>query len=191
MSETARPEATFSDLLALGDVPAEVLRGVLVYKPEPSAEHGDSQLALGAFLRQHFHRPAGRGGPGGWWILTEVDVQLGPHDIVRPDVAGWRRERTPERPAGRPIAARPDWICEVLSESNAATDQVDKFRLYAEARVPFYWICDPARRILTVYRLDGDGFAVALQAKADETVTAPPFETMPLRIGILFGEDPD
>ncbi len=183
--------ASFSDLLALGDVPAEVLRGVLVYKAEPSAEHGDSQLALGAFLRQHFHRAPGRGGPGGWWILTEVDVQLGPHDIVRPDVAGWRRERTPERPAGRPIRARPHWICEVLSESNAATDQVDKFRPYAEAGIPFYWICDPGRRILTVYRLVADGFAVALQAKAGENATAPPFETIPLRLGILFGEDPD
>ena len=191
MSEGARSLASFSDLLALGDAPAEVVRGVVVYKAEPSAEHGDSQLALGAFLRQHFHRPPGRGGPGGWWILTEVDVQLGPHDIVRPDVAGWRREHTPERPVGRPIAARPDWICEVLSESNAATDQVDKFRLYAEARVPFYWICDPTRRILTVYRLVADGFAVALQAKAGELVTAPPFESIPLRIGILFGEDPD
>lgn len=53
------------------------------------------------------------------------------------------------------------------------------------------WICDPGRRILTIYRLDGDGFAVALQAKDGEIATAPPFETMPLRLGILFGEDPD
>ena len=35
----------------------------------------------------------GRGGPGGWWILLDVDVRLSPHDIVRPDVSGWRRER--------------------------------------------------------------------------------------------------
>jgi Uma2 family endonuclease len=55
----------------------------------------------------------------------------------------------PERPAGRPISVRPDFICEVLSESNAATDEVDKFRVYASSGVPFYWIGDPQRRILT------------------------------------------
>jgi Uma2 family endonuclease len=86
---------------------------------------------------------------------------------------------------------RPDFICEVLSASNASVDQVDKFRAYAEHGVPFYWIGDPERKILTVYRLEDAGCAVALQAKAGETVRAPPFEAVPLAVGLLFGEDPD
>jgi hypothetical protein len=32
---------------------------------------------------------------------------------------------------------------------------------------------------------------VALQAKLGETVHAPPFEAVALRVGLLFGEDPD
>jgi Uma2 family endonuclease len=191
MSDPAHKLLTAADLLALGDVSAEILHGNLVYKAEPSAEHGYSQLALGAFLWQHFHRRGDRGGPGGWWILTEVDVQLAAHQICRPDVVGWRRDRVPERPSGRPIGIRPDFICEILSESNAAADQVDKFRVYAASGVPFYWISDPSRKILTVYRLDGAGYAVALQAKHGETVHAPPFEAVPLRVGLLFGDDPD
>jgi Uma2 family endonuclease len=170
--------------LKLGDAPAEVINGVVTYKAEPSAEHADAQLGLGSFLRQHFHRAPGRGGPGGWWILTELDVELEEHEVYRPDVAGWRRDCTPERPRGRPVAIRPDWTCEILSESNAATDQVDKFRVYASNAVPFYWMGDPARRILTVYRLEGASYAVALQAKLGEIVHAPPFDAVP-------GEDPD
>ncbi len=85
----------------------------------------------------------------------------------------------------------PDWVCEILSASNAATDQVDKFRVYASSGVPFYWIGDPDRRILTAYRLDGATYSVAVQAKAGETVRAPPFEAVPLRVGFLFGEDAD
>lgn len=191
MSDPARKLATARELAALGDVSAEVVRGVIVYKAEPSAEHADAQLAVAAFLRQHFHRNSGKGGPGGWWILTEVDVELATHEVFRPDVAGWRREQTPERPAGRPVRLRPDFVCEVLSESNAATDQVDKFRTYAASGVGFYWIADPARRILTVYRLLNDGYAVALQAKHGEVVHAPPFDALALRVGLLFGEDPD
>jgi Uma2 family endonuclease len=191
MSGTARRFATAADLIALGDASAEVINGVVTYKAEPSAEHADAQLGLGSFLRQNFHRASGRGGPGGWWILTEVDVQLATHEVYRPDVAGWRRDRVPERPTGRPVEIRPDFICEILSESNAATDQVDKFRVYASNGVPFYWIGDPTRKILTVYRLDGGTYAVALQAKHGEIVQAPPFDAVALRVGLLFGEDPD
>ena len=183
--------ATARDLIALGDARAEVIHGVIVYKAEPSAEHGDAQLALGSFLRQQFHRESGRGGPGGWWILTEVDVELAAHEVYRPDISGWRRERMPERPSGRPITLRPDFICEVLSESNAATDQVDKFRVYASSGVPFYGIGDPGRKILTIYHLEGATYTVALQAKHGETVHAPPFDAIALRVGLLFGEDPD
>jgi Uma2 family endonuclease len=82
-------------------------------------------------------------------------------------------------------------VCEVLSASNAATDQVDKFRVYASSGVPFYWSVDPERRILTVYRLDASTYSVALQAKQGESVHAPPFEVISLRVGLLFGEDPD
>jgi Uma2 family endonuclease len=191
MSSAAERLATASDLSALGDAPAEVVGGAIVYKAQPSAEHGDAQAALASFLRHSFHRPSGKGGPGGWWIPTEVDVELRRHEVYRPDLAGWRRDRVPERPTGRPIAVRPDWVCEILSSSNAATDQVDKFRVYAESGLPFYWIADPERRILAVYRLEGPTFSVALQAKAGETVSAPPFEAVPLRVGLLFGEDPD
>lgn len=191
MPSTAPKLLTYADIVALGDAPVEIVGGSLVYKAEPSAEHGDAQLAVGSFLRQHFHRKSGPGGPGGWRILTEVDVELDVHDVVRPDVCGWRRERVPERPSGRPIATRPDWICEILSASNAAADQVDKFRLYARAGVPFYWMGDPERRILSVYRLEQSGYSVALQAKHGEVVHAPPFEAVALRIGLLFGDDPD
>jgi Uma2 family endonuclease len=191
VSGAARKLATIGDLVALGDAAAEVIQGVIVYKADPSAEHGDAQLALGSFLRQHFHRAGGPSGPGGWRLLTEVDVELAAHDIYRPDVSGWRRDRVPQRPLGRPISVRPDFVCEILSESNAATDQVDKFRVYAASGVPFYWIADPSRKILTVYRLEGAGYAVALQAKHGEVVNAPPFEAVPLRVGVLFGDDPD
>src|SRR5688572_20581862 len=191
MASPAHRLRTAEDLVALGDAPAEVVRGTIVYKADPSAEHGDAQAGLVSIIRQAFHRRSGQGGPGGWWILTEVDVELGAHDVYRPDLVGWRRERVPERPMGRPIRQRPDWVCEILSTSNAATDQVDKFRVYASSGVPFYWLADPERRILTVHRLEGANYTVLLQAKQGETVEAPPFEAVPLRVGLLFGDDPD
>ena len=180
--------ATFDDLVGLPpDARCEIVAGVVIEKAAPSAEHGDAQLGLGSFVRDRFHR--GDGGRGGWWILSEVDVELSAHDVVRPDLVGWRRERLPTRPTGRPVRVRPDWICEVLSPSNASTDLVDKFRLYASTGVPHYWVADPERAVLTVYRLGARGYEVALQAKRGEAVRAEPFEAVELEVGRMFGDE--
>lgn len=63
----------------------------------------------------------GEGGPGGWWLLDEPEVHFpDPAEpegiqVVDPDLAGWRRERTPELPETAYFPLAPDWICEVLS----------------------------------------------------------------------------
>ena len=60
-------------------------------------------------------RPPGGRFPGGWWFETEVEIEFETHEIYRPDIVGWRRERSAQRPTGTPIRLRPDWICEILS----------------------------------------------------------------------------
>jgi Uma2 family endonuclease len=185
--------ATAQDLLALPDeARTEVIHGALVDKAAPSAEHGDAQLALGERLRGRFHRKSGSGdAPGGWWILVEVEVEFETHEVFRPDLVGWKRERVPERPRGRPVRVRPDWVCEVLSPSNAKTDLVDKFQVLHRCAVPHYWILDPEREVLTVHRWERDGYLVVLQAARGHTVRAEPFEAMELKVGLLFGDEPE
>jgi len=71
-------------------------------------------------------------------MFFEVDVALSEHDIVRPDLSGWRRERLPRPGPTRPIDVVPDWMCEVLSPSTAARDRVTKRALYAKSGVAHY-----------------------------------------------------
>jgi Putative restriction endonuclease len=93
--------------------------------------------SLGPFDR----RPGGRG-PSGWIFATEVDIYFDPKNTLRPDVAGWRRERLSELPAEVPIRVVPDWTCEVLS-SNKRNDLVKKKRVYHQDHVAHYWVVDP------------------------------------------------
>jgi Uma2 family endonuclease len=109
---------------------------------------------------------------------------------VRPDVVGWRRERCPQRPSGTPIHLVPDWVCEVLSASNASRDTVTKLRLYHRERVPHYWIVDPASATLTVMRWTEPGYLTVLAAERGEIVRAEPFDAIELEVGPLFGDDP-
>jgi Uma2 family endonuclease len=190
---TPRPSrlATAADLAAWPSERAEVVAGTIVEKAGPSYEHGDAQSALSAALRGPFHRRSGgSGGPGGWWFATEVEIELEEHEVYLPDIAGWRRERVPERPSGRALRIRPDWVCEILSPSNADHDLVRKLRVYQRCAVPHYWVVDPERRVLIVHRWTEAGYVVALTATAGETVRAEPFDAIELAVGVLFGEEP-
>ena len=187
-----RKLATAGDLLAQpGDRALEVIHGALVEKAAPAGEHGDAQLGLGEVLRRGFHRRSGGGGglPGGWWILVEVDVELETHEVYRPDLVGWRRDRMPERPRGRPVRVRPDWVCEILSPSTARVDLMTKLQVLQRCGVPHYWIVDPDRELLTVHRWTDAGYLVVLQATKGQTVRAEPFDAIELRVGVMFGEE--
>jgi Uma2 family endonuclease len=173
------------------DARLELIDGEFVEKAAPTVQHGRVQGRTMVSVGAPFDRRlGGPGGPGGWWIATEVDVVLDGRGY-RPDLAGWRRERLPELPAGRPVELRPDWICEILSESNRNVDTVKKVRRYHQAGVPHYWILDPVDRTLTVYRNGPDGYLVALAAEAGETVRAEPFDAIELSVSELLGDDPE
>jgi Uma2 family endonuclease len=168
----------------------ELIDGQLTQKAEPSGEHGDAQAGIVAAVRLPYQRKRGAGGPGGWWIATEVEVQLGEDALVRPDVLGWRRDRCSERPMGTPVSIRPGWICEVVSPSHATDDTVKKLRLYHRSGIPHYWLVDPRDATLTVMRWTKDGYVTLLRAERGERVLAEPFEEVELELGTLFGDDP-
>lgn len=185
-------DATFADLAALADdVHAEVINGVIVEKASPTMEHGQCQVKVGAFLDRRFARRPGGRWPGGWWFGTEVDVEYDAHQIYRHDAVGWRRDRVPQCPTGRPIRIRADWVCELLSPSNENRDLVDKMRVLHAAGVPHYWIGHPEEKILVAHRWTESGYLIALTAKSGETVRAEPFDAVELRVGILFGDEED
>jgi Uma2 family endonuclease len=183
--------ATYQDLLELPEnLRGEIVAGELRTGPSALPKHSRAMRALGGAIGKPFDDDDGRGGPGGWWILLDVDVQLTEHDIVRPDVAGWRRERLPAPWDARPIEVAPDWICEILSPSNAAYDRVTKAQLYANHGVAHFWLLDPAERILEAFELSGELWTRI--GSYDDTAKAriKPFEAIELDVGALFPPKP-
>ena len=179
--------ATYDDLLRLpDDVRGEVLAGHVITAPAPLPKHSKAQGALRSFVGRPYDDDDGHGGPGGWWIFVEVDVQFGDHDIVRPDLAGWRRERLTDPGERRPIDVSPDWVCEVLSPSTAARDRVTKRALYAQHGVRHYWIVDVDARTLESFELVDGRWVLA--GSYDDTTTAriAPFDGVELSVDRLF-----
>jgi Uma2 family endonuclease len=168
----------------------ELVDGELIEKAAPGFDHGVAQGNTITAVGGQFGGPSGIANrPGGWWLSLEVDVLLD-GNVFRPDIAGWRRERLADRPKLRPVTVRPDWICEILSESNRRHDTVVKLRHYHQAGVPHYWIVDGAERTLTVHRHTVDGYLVAMRADASARVRAEPFDAIELDVAVLLGDDP-
>ena len=190
MTETARKLATGDDLLATPNDGRtyEIIAGAMEALPRPRPGHGNAQALLSGELTRPFQR--GRGGPGGWWIIIEPDVEFTANDIVVPDLVGWKRDNVPEFPHARPIRFVPDWICEVLSPTNQKRDRVVKADLYLKSGVPVYWILNVQERTLDAYSAK-EGSWVRLGAWTDgDTPRIPPFGAIELEVEGLFPPPP-
>jgi Uma2 family endonuclease len=182
-------EELMSRLEALGPLEkGEIIDGELFVQPRPRFRHGRSNTFLGHHLGGSFDFD--EQGPGGWWILVEPGIELPGAPEVSPDLAGWRRERMPVPPRDEPIRVVPDWVCEVLSVSNARYDRTRKFPFYARAGVAWLWIVDPAECTLEVRKLE-NGLWTVLHTFGDEAVVrAEPFDAIELPLGRMWLPEP-
>jgi Uma2 family endonuclease len=165
---------------------AEIINGTLYIMPRPAPRHANASSVLGVELGGAFQR--GRGGPGGWWILDEPELQLDAKAPVVPDLAGWRAERMPELPETAYFTITPDWVCEVLSRSTEKIDRDDKLPYYAAHRVRHVWLLDPIEKRLEVYALDDAAArwrAVRIY-EGDVAVRAEPFDAIELDLSALW-----
>jgi hypothetical protein len=70
----------------------EILNGQLHTQPRPAGPHARAESVLQIEIGGPFD--LGRGGPGGWWILIELEIHfVRDTEVCVPDLAGWRRKR--------------------------------------------------------------------------------------------------
>jgi len=189
-SHRDRPKrpATYDDLLAVPDhFVAEIVDGELHVSPRPALRHSRAASSLGGILGPAFQ--FGNGGPGGWWILFEPEIHLR-HDVVVPDLAGWRRERMPEIPETVWTDLPPDWLCEILSPSTSRLDRTGKLFVYGREKIPWVWLLDPIAQTLEVLELSDGRWTIAGLHSGSEIVHAPPFEAIPIDLTLLWGGIP-
>lgn len=184
VGQEPKRRATYEDLLALPEhVVGQLIDGELMVMPRPASPHARVTFNLSGELYAPFER--GRGGPGGWHLLSEPELHFG-EDVLVPDLAGWRRERMPEVPRVPYFTLAPDWVCEVLSPSTKTLDRVRKRRIYAREGVRHVWLIDPEERTLEVFRLEEGQWAQGGTYAGEARVRAAPFEALELELGVLW-----
>lgn len=187
MPQPLKKPATYEDLFAVPEnATGEIVAGELIVTPRPSRRHSQVESALCAELKAPFD--FGRGGPGGWVILIEPEIQLGEHTLV-PDLAGWREERFPVSEDHNWISATPDWLCEILSPNTVRLDRITKMSIYRDHAVPHVWLVDPVAKTLEVFGIGPSRTWLTLGLYAeDPTIRAEPFQEVAIELRHLWME---
>ncbi len=82
MSEPQKKKAAYDDLFNIPEnMTGEIINGELVVTPRPSKGHALASSYLGAEVIPPYCLGRG-GGPGGWVILAEPEIQFGENILV-------------------------------------------------------------------------------------------------------------
>lgn len=171
---------------------AEIIAGELHTMPRPGRRHTKASSRLIISLGAAFWRDGGS--VGGWVILHEPEIHLGPKpDKIVPDLAGWRSERMPDEVGDEDSAfydVAPDWVCEVLSPRTEASDRIKKMNIYRREGVGHMWLLHPIARTLEIYRLGGSHYILLDTFGEDQVVRAEPFDAIEIPLQLLWMNPP-
>lgn len=155
---------TEEEYFALGETldRVELFDGALVVSPSPSSRHQRVSYTLAKAIEAEL-RP-------GTQVVLAVNVRLRPGRVVIPDLVV-----TADVDRTTFDAAEVALICEVVSPSHPSNDRVLKMHLYAEARIPWYLLVEPAEDgphlTLRLYRLSADGYVEHSNASDDQVLS--------------------
>ena len=94
----------------------------------------------------------------------------------------------PKLPPEAYFSMVPDWVCEILSPSNARLDRVKKVPKYAEYGVKHLWLINPREKMLEAFRLENKAWLMVQTFVETDKVRIQPFEAMEFDLGSLWEE---
>ena len=115
----------------------EVINGLHYMNPAPTPKH----QAVSRWLQHLMFTQIELTGLGKV-INAPIDVQLGDHDIVQPDLIVILNESRAVTTDTR-VVGPPNLVVEILSSSTSKNDLTLKWKLYEQSGVDEYWIVDP------------------------------------------------
>jgi Uma2 family endonuclease len=182
--EIAGRVLTYEDLpdWELDGLRHELIAGEHIAEPSPIPRHqfiaGNLFRLLGTWIHERDH---------GRLLTSPIDVVFSPTDVVGPDLLFIARGRL-DIIGAKYIAGAPDLAVEILSPSSRRRDEVVKRRLYEREGVGEYWVVDPVRETVRVYRLVEGGYRRAdeLSAAAGDVLTSPLFPGLAIPLAEIF-----
>ncbi|MBI2569044.1 MAG: Uma2 family endonuclease [Candidatus Schekmanbacteria bacterium] len=158
----------------------EIIEGDLYETPAPVPYHQMVSNRLQTALILALQR-TGRGEV----LNAPIGVILDRHTVVQPDLIFIRRERA-ALIGETAVNGPPDLVVEILSPSTRRTDLTAKSRVYARFEVESYWIVDPRKRRLELYRRNREQFRLVATQQPPETVCPDELPGLQIPLSEIF-----
>ena len=162
---------TYADYAALPDDGHryELHEGDLSVAAAPGIRHQRVKINLFDRLLHHV-----RSRQLGDLFDAPADCILSDTTVVQPDIV-FVEARHAARVSERGIEGAPTLVIEVLSPSSERTDRGRKLDLYARHGIAYYWIVDPAARIIDAHVLEAGAYRLTARLVGELPVALPPF----------------
>ena len=157
----------------------EIIDGEIFVTPSPRFRHQViSRRICGAFLKYLEAHPIGE------LAYAPMDVILSEYDVLEPDLLFVLNEHRPIIEDW--VRGAPDLVIEILSPTTQAIDRGPKLKVYARFGIPEYWIVDPEKNAVEVYRLEERTYRLAQIVQGQETLTSPLLAGFALAVDEVF-----
>jgi Uma2 family endonuclease len=152
---TEKKKYTYADYLKTpDDERCELIEGELVMTPSPVTRHQRISRKIEFMLEKYITE-----NDLGEVFYAPFDVYFDEENVVQPDILFISKERL-DIIGEKNIQGAPDLVIEIISESTAYRDLVQKKKLYARFRVKEYWIVIPEESSIGVYTLKDNVFVL-------------------------------
>jgi len=178
---TEKKKYTYEDYLKTpDDVRYELIEGDLLMTPSPVTKHQRILRELG-FELLSFVRVKDLGEI----FLAPFDVHLDNENVVEPDILFISKQRL-HIIGEKNVQGPPDLVVEILSESTANRDLVQKKRLYAKFGVKEYWIVIPGEEIVEIYTLKDALYVLCKSFGKENAIESPLLKGLKIDLKKIF-----
>jgi Uma2 family endonuclease len=183
IQDIAPRKLTYEDYLRFPDdgLRHEILDGEHYVTPAPSRWHQTASLNLSYFLAGFL-----RLNPLGHVFAAPFEVVLSEHDVAQPDLLFVSRERATIL-TDKNVQGAPDLMIEILSASTRRADEGVKRAMYERYGVAEYWLVDPQRRTVRVFRRAGAAFGPPAELSTGHVLATPLLPGLEIPVREIFG----
>ena len=159
----------------------EIIDGEHYVSPSPATRHQRISRNLLYLLQGYLEAH-----PLGELFSAPFDAVLSEFDIVVPDLIYLSRERA-RFLTEKNLQGPPDLVIEILSPSTRSRDERLKRDLYDRVGVHEYWLVDPLRDVIQVYRRKLHRFGSPNVYASDDVLKTPLLPGLELSVDKVLG----
>ena len=172
---------TYDDYLKTPDDKRyELIEGELYMTPSPITNHqrisGRIEFELRKFVAEN---------DCGEVFDAPYDVYFDDENVVQPDILFISKDRL-NIIGDKNLQGAPDLVIEILSESNAYRDLIQKKKLYARHGVQEYWIVVPGEKTIDIHILKDKTYQLYQTLGEDEILESPILKGFKMELKAIF-----